>query len=290
MAQSSDGAVKPAPTARKIHAGRNLWAAIGVGVFLAGLVVFSMLVNPIFWTPVLAIASAIVTIEVSQRMGEAGIRMPLIPLFLGTQAVVWLTYLGSVAVLAGLAGVTLVCFVWRLFLDGGRRAPQNFLRDTSITTFFLLWLAVPVTLAAMMPGQSIHGVKGTYYVLTFILCVVCSDVGGYTAGVLFGRHPMVPSVSPKKSWEGFTGSVITGQIGGILSAVFLLHQPIWVGSLLGLLFVITATLGDLIESQIKRDLGIKDMGKILPGHGGMSDRIDGMLPAAVVMWIVTLII
>jgi phosphatidate cytidylyltransferase len=119
-----------------------------------------------------------------------------------------------------------------------------------------------------------------------MLGVVFSDIGGYTAGVLFGKHPMVPAISPKKSWEGFAGSLICGTAAAVLAVTFLLDKPAWVGVPLGLMLVITGTLGDLIESQVKRDLGIKDMGTLLPGHGGLMDRLDSVLPSAVATWIV----
>jgi phosphatidate cytidylyltransferase len=105
-------------------------------------------------------------------------------------------------------------------------------------------------------------------------------------GVLFGKHPMVPTISPRKSWEGFVGSLVFGITATVLSVHYLTNKPIWIGALLGLVVVITATLGDLVESQVKRDLGIKDMGSLIPGHGGVLDRFDGFLPAAVAAWIV----
>jgi phosphatidate cytidylyltransferase len=117
-----------------------------------------------------------------------------------------------------------------------------------------------------------------------MICVVASDVGGYTAGVLAGKHPMAPTISPKKSWEGFAGSLVTGMVAGALGVVFLLHGPWWAGVLTGALLVVSATLGDLIESLMKRDIGIKDMGTLLPGHGGLLDRLDSLLPTALVAW------
>jgi phosphatidate cytidylyltransferase len=119
-----------------------------------------------------------------------------------------------------------------------------------------------------------------------MLGVVFSDIGGYAAGVLFGKHPMVPAISPKKSWEGFAGSLIFGTAASVLAVTFLLEKPAWVGIPLGLMLVVTGTLGDLIESQVKRDLGIKDMGTLLPGHGGLMDRLDSVLPSAVATWVV----
>jgi phosphatidate cytidylyltransferase len=125
---------------------------------------------------------------------------------------------------------------------------------------------------------------GAARVLVFVIGVVASDVGGYTAGVLAGKHPMAPTISPKKSWEGFGGSLVTGMVAGALSVVFLLHGPWWAGVLTGALLVVSATLGDLVESLMKRDIGIKDMGTLLPGHGGVLDRLDSLLPTALVAW------
>jgi len=122
--------------------------------------------------------------------------------------------------------------------------------------------------------------------VTFMLCVVASDTGGYIAGVMFGSRPMAPAVSPKKSWEGFIGSVIGGVVTGALTVSLLLGEAWWIGALMGLGLVICATLGDLVESQFKRELGIKDMSNLLPGHGGLMDRLDGMLPSAMVTWLV----
>ncbi len=119
-----------------------------------------------------------------------------------------------------------------------------------------------------------------------MLGVVFSDIGGYIAGVLFGKHTMAPAISPKKSWEGLAGSLLFGVTASVLAVMFLLDKPWWAGLALGVMLVITGTLGDLVESQFKRDLGIKDMSNLLPGHGGMMDRIDAMLPSAVATWIV----
>jgi phosphatidate cytidylyltransferase len=122
-------------------------------------------------------------------------------------------------------------------------------------------------------------------VVVFILLTVLSDVGGFVAGVLFGRHPMAPTVSPKKSWEGFAGSALFCAIGGAVVLPALLDGAPLEGVLLGVAIMLTATVGDLGESMIKRDLGIKDMGTLLPGHGGLMDRLDSLLPNAPVAYL-----
>jgi phosphatidate cytidylyltransferase len=115
--------------------------------------------------------------------------------------------------------------------------------------------------------------------------VVCNDTGGYASGVLFGRHPMAPKISPKKSWEGLGGSIVLAGAAGAVGMDLMLHGKPWQGAVLGVAVVASATLGDLCESMIKRDLGIKDMGNLLPGHGGIMDRLDSLLPTAPVVYL-----
>jgi phosphatidate cytidylyltransferase len=163
-----------------------------------------------------------------------------------------------------------------------RAGPEGYLRDVSASLFATVYVPFFGAFAAML----VVAPDGVGRVLTWMLCVVASDVGGYAAGVAFGRHPMAPSISPKKSWEGFAGSMIAGMVAGALCVAKLLGGVWWLGVPLGALLVGTATAGDLIESLVKRDLGIKDMGSLLPGHGGLMDRLDSMLPAALVSWLV----
>ena len=127
-----------------------------------------------------------------------------------------------------------------------------------------------------------EGVKG---IITFILVTIASDIGGYIAGVLFGEHPMAPVISPKKSWEGFVGSVVFCVAAGVALVVYLLEGDWWVGVALGLITAVMATLGDLCESVIKRDLGIKDMSHVIPGHGGLMDRLDSLLATIAPIWL-----
>jgi phosphatidate cytidylyltransferase len=172
--------------------------------------------------------------------------------------------------------------VWRLIGQGLTEQPVNYLRDISAMVLLATWIPLFASCSALLIFQD----RGGGRVFAVIATVVFADIGGYTAGVLFGKHLMVPAISPKKSWEGFGGSLLFGITASVLAVRFLLDKPWWVGLPLGLMLVITGVLGDLVESQIKRDLGIKDMGTLLPGHGGIMDRIDAMLPSAVAGWIV----
>ncbi|HEX4700062.1 MAG TPA: phosphatidate cytidylyltransferase, partial [Actinomycetes bacterium] len=155
-------------------------------------------------------------------------------------------------------------------------------RDVTASTFAALYVPFLAGFAALM----LRDEDGADRVVVFIALVVLSDVGGYVAGVLFGRHPMAPTVSPKKSWEGFCGSALFCAAGGAATFPTLLDgAAAWQGALVALAVMVTATLGDLGESMIKRDLGIKDMGSLLPGHGGIMDRLDSLLPAAPVAYL-----
>jgi phosphatidate cytidylyltransferase len=270
------------PPKKASRAGRNLPAAIGVGVVLGAMAIGILLFKPIGWLPTLAVFIPIATYEVIRRLREAGYALPLIPLLLGGQAMIWLTYLGPAGVLGAYGGTIVVAMVWRLVGQGIREAPVNYLRDISATVLLATWVPLFAAFSALLIFQD-HGGTRTFIV---IATVVFADIGGYVAGVLFGKHLMVPAISPKKSWEGLVGSVVFGVTAAVLSVAFLLDRPAWVGVPLGLMLVITGVLGDLVESQVKRDLGIKDMGTLLPGHGGIMDRIDAMLPSAVAGWIV----
>jgi phosphatidate cytidylyltransferase len=271
------------PPVKTSKAGRNLPAAIAVSLLLGGLVIGTLILAPRGWVMILSLAMAIATHEVVKRLREAGYSIPLIPLLLGGQAMIWLTWpFGAAGALGAYGGTVLVCLTWRLLSQGLGSQPVNYLRDVAVTLFVATWIPLFAAFGALL----VYPPDGAARVFAFMVTVAFSDIGGYAAGVLFGKHRMVPAISPKKSWEGLAGSLLCGVGAAVLAVVFLLHQPWWVGVPLGLMLVVTATLGDLVESQFKRDLGIKDMGTLLPGHGGLMDRIDGALPSAVATWIV----
>lgn len=281
--QTPDDVAPAEPQAPTSRAGRNLPAALAVGLGLGLSLIAILLFVPKVFIGVAGAAVAVATWEVAKRLREADVLVPRIPLLIGGQAVFWLGWpWGAKGVVGAFAATALVCMVWRLFDHGLSTAPKNFLRDTAITLFTLTWIPLLAAFSTLLLLEP----DGNLRVLTFMILVVCSDVGGYVAGVLFGRHPMVPAISPKKSWEGFCGSLLFSVIGGLLTVTLLLEANSMIGVVLGIGLVVVATCGDLIESQIKRELGIKDMGTMLPGHGGIMDRLDSMLPSAFVSWLV----
>ncbi len=272
----------PGAPQKKSRAGRDLSRAIPVGVFLGAVVAVSVAWNSRLWYVVAAAAVGLGLWEVFKRFRQSNFRLPFLGLSIAGQAIVWLSWpFGARGAFAAFAVSVVVLFIWRLFLDGLDKPPANFLRDTSVSIFALAWIAIPGACGAML----VNGENGGKYVITLIALVVCSDVGGYIAGVLFGKHPMAPAISPKKSWEGFAGSIVFGIVGGAIIFLFLLDKNVFLGIALGVVAVVAASLGDLVESQVKRDLGIKDMGTLLPGHGGLMDRLDSVLPVAVIAWL-----
>ncbi|MGH3560232.1 MAG: phosphatidate cytidylyltransferase [Mycobacterium sp.] len=273
----------PGRRRKRPRAGRNLPAAIAVGALLGGSLIAILLFAPFLWLVTLTLAFPLASHEVTRRLREAGYVVPVVPLLVGGEAMLWLTWpFGYAGALGAFGGTVVVCMIWRLIADGLEHSPVNYLRDISATIFLAAWVPLFMSFGALLLFQN----NGAGRVFCLLLTVVFSDIGGYTAGVLFGKHLMVPAISPKKSWEGFAGSLVFGTTASVLAVAIFLAKPVWVGVPLGVLLVITGTLGDLVESQVKRDLGIKDMGRLLPGHGGLMDRIDGLLPSAVATWVV----
>lgn len=264
----------PAPTGR---AGRNLPAAIGSGVVLLVVITGSLY----FWKPafvgVVAAAILLGVWELRQALAEKGVQLPFEPLVAGSLVMLVGAYVGGPpALVTALAVTALGSMLWRL-----RGGVDGFVRDATAGVF----TAVYVPFLAGFVLLLLRAEDGSLRVLTFVLVTIASDIGGYFVGVLVGRHPMAPVISPKKSWEGFAGSAVFCVAAGWASVEYLLHGPGWVGVLLGLVTVVMATLGDLSESVIKRDLGIKDMSAIIPGHGGLMDRLDSLLATVAPTWL-----
>lgn len=263
------------------RAGRNLPAALGVGLVLgAGALVTLFTVKATFLV-YMGAAVGIALWELSRALGVRGIRLPLVPVAAGGAAAVVLAYWeGERALVACLALVMIAILAWRM--PGGT---AGYLRDVTAGVFALLYLPLMASFVALMLAAP----DGPRRTLVFLILPVCSDIGGYAAGILIGRHLMAPAISPKKTWEGFGGSVLACVVAGGIALPTLLHGAIWQGVLVGLAALVAATLGDLAESMIKRDLEIKDMGSVLPGHGGVLDRIDSLLTAAPVVWLLLLL-
>jgi phosphatidate cytidylyltransferase len=267
----------PAPRGSGGRAGRDLPAAIGIGLALGAAILVTLFVYRLGFVILVTIVVLAGIWEIVRAVGRAEARPPLVPLLLGgaaMEAVAW--YRGAESLAMAFLLTALGCIVWRL-----TEGPVGYQRDVSTAIFIALYVPFLAGFAVLLTVPP----DGLRRVTAFIGVVVCSDVFAYATGVFLGRHPLAPTVSPKKSWEGFIGSVVACAVAGVVLLHFYFHTPVWQGAVYGLAIAVTATLGDLGESMLKRDLGIKDMGTLLPGHGGVMDRLDSLLPAAAVAYL-----
>jgi phosphatidate cytidylyltransferase len=274
-------------TAVASRAGRDLPKAIGIGVGLGAYVVLSLLFFKPAFVLLVAVALVLGSRELHAALKRQGMNAALIPIMVGTVGIAIGSYLAGIqrpvvfsttsVLLGALALTVLASLVWRM--PGGA---HGYVKDAAASLFIIGYVPLLGSFTALM----LAGENGGARLITFMLVVVMSDTGGYVFGVLMGKHPMAPRISPKKSWEGLAGSLVFGVVAGICMAVLGLHVAIWIGVLIGVALVAVGTCGDLIESMIKRDLGIKDMSSFLPGHGGVMDRLDSLLVAAPVAWLI----
>ncbi|WP_435608790.1 phosphatidate cytidylyltransferase [Streptomyces sp. C10-9-1] len=264
---------------QKKKAGRDLRAAIGVGVGLGAVIVASLFVVKALFVGVIAVAVVVGLWELTTRLQERKqIKAPLVPLAVGGAAMVVAGYLrGAEGAWVAMALTALAVLVWRM-----ADTPEGYLKDVTAGVFAAFYVPFLATFVALMLAAD----DGPQRVLTFLVLTIVSDTGAYAVGWRFGRHKLAPRISPGKTREGLFGAVSFAMVAGALCMQFLVDGGSWwQGLLLGLAVAVSATLGDLGESMIKRDLGIKDMGTLLPGHGGIMDRLDSLLPTAPVVWL-----
>ena len=262
--------------AAKSRAGRNLPAAVASGVVLATVVLVSLFTVKWLFAVVVIAALIVAAHELFQAFAQASIRLTRTPVFAAVVAIPAAAYIwGVTAQLVATGLAILAILMWRI-----RRGYEGYVRDVTASAFVVAYL--PFMAGFLM--LTLAADNGPARVVVFILLTVSNDIGGYAAGVLFGKHPIAPQISPKKSWEGLVGSIILQCAVGAVSFVYLLDAPWWQGLIAGLVLTVTATAGDFAESAIKRDLGVKDMGTFLPGHGGMMDRLDSLVPNAFASW------
>ena len=259
------------------RAGRDLRAAIGVGVGLVAVILASLFIWRPAFLAVLVAAILVAVWELATALGAGRFHPPLVPLLLGALVMEGLAWSrGPTGLVVGFLLTSLAVVLWRL-----GHGPAGYLGDTASGVLVALYVPFLAGFAVLLLVPD----DGAVRVIAFIATVVASDVGGYAAGVLFGKHPMAPTISPKKSWEGMAGSVTACILVATPIIALGLDGPWWGGVLFGAALAVTATIGDLAESLIKRDLGIKDMGNLLPGHGGIMDRLDSLLPSAAVAYL-----
>lgn len=272
-------------TQERINArtGRNLLGAVMIGLIGGGLLVISLVV----WKELFVLFGAVIvgfaSFELSTALRAGAYRLPRWVIAASAVAVLPVTWLFGVRGLFwGVLGAIALTVLWRLMeqLGSQRTNAVNLGRDLSASVFVHGYVTVLGACAVLLTAQP----GGQWWTLSFIVLAILSDTGAYAAGLAWGKHKMAPVISPKKTWEGFAGGGSAASIGGVLLGAFVLGIGPLNGLLFGVLIFLTATLGDLAESLIKRDLGIKDMSSWLPGHGGFLDRLDSILPSAAVAY------
>ncbi|CAB4704246.1 MAG: phosphatidate cytidylyltransferase [Actinobacteria bacterium] len=268
------------------RAGRDLRAAFGSAFVLIGAILASLLLEKAAFMAIVVAAVVVAIWELRKGLLAKSIDLPEQPLMIGGAVMVVVAYVwGANALVTATAVTALVIMLWLL-----RRGIDGYVQNATASVFTLVYVPFLGSFVALLLAEGGHtgggldndGVAG---IIAFVAVTIASDIGGYVAGVLFGKHPMAPVISPKKSWEGFAGSIVFTVAAGVGLVVWLLDGDWWVGLLLGLVAVVMATLGDLCESVIKRDLGIKDMSQVIPGHGGLMDRLDSLLATIAPIWL-----
>ncbi|MCX6425603.1 MAG: phosphatidate cytidylyltransferase [Actinobacteria bacterium] len=263
-------------------AGRKLFPSIAVGLTLLGLVIASLAFQRVLFLP-LAISAIIRGVwELGQALDRANIEISVPTISFCAVAIMTSAWVKDVT---GLAVATAISIPF-LLISGLPKGHHNFVKNATATVFATIYLPFLAGFLIVMAKPD----DGLARVMTFVIVVGCNDTFGYIFGVLLGKHKLAPAISPKKTWEGLIGSLIFSILGGGLMLSLLFEKHWLVGAAIGVAAVFTATCGDLIESAIKRDLDLKDMGAILPGHGGMLDRLDSVLLSAPIIWaILTLV-
>lgn len=259
------------------RAGRKLLPSIAVSLSLIAIIWFALIYRREIFVLVVMVAVVFGIREIVRAFNIRGIYLSYNFLILATFAICYATWEAGVAGLAIAMAIALPLLLIQLL----SRGPEGFVASATAAVFSLLYLPFLAGFLILLGRPS----NGLERVMTLVVLISCNDTFGYIVGVLVGKHPLAPKISPKKSWEGLTGSLIFTVIGGALSFTFLLDMQWWVGAIVGLMIVFTATSGDLIESAMKRDLALKDMGSLLPGHGGMLDRLDSVLISAPALWL-----
>ncbi|XRQ03789.1 phosphatidate cytidylyltransferase [Actinomadura welshii] len=259
-------------------AGRNLPLAVGVGAALGALVLLSLYTVKEIFLAVMVVFLFLGMRELVEAFKSRDIGVPFIPVATGMVGTPVAAYVWGPTAAVAAVSLTVLALLMTRMLDGS----DGYVRDVAAGALLAGYLVLMGGIVALLMRPD----DGDHRTVIFIAITVASDTGGYFAGSFLGRHKMAPTISPKKTWEGVTGSAVTCMlVGGVLVWWLLDGGHVWQGVLVGLAGVVTATAGDLVESMVKRDLGIKDMGTLLPGHGGVMDRLDSLVATAPVVWL-----
>jgi phosphatidate cytidylyltransferase len=267
---------------------RSLSQSIIFGLILGFTFLGSVLFIKELFVALIAIACSAGAWELSTALRQKNWYVPRIPVTIGSLLVMPLTFIGGerwqwLGVLAIVAALMLWRGVQLIASHASlRRSVSEIFRDFSAAAFVVIYLPLTMSFAALIIREPAHqnSVDGKFWIITVVVSVILIDSSAYLFGRKLGKHPMLPKVSPKKSWEGFAVSAIFALVSASTFTVLLLELPWWFGAVIAGVVLLSAVLGDFAESLIKRDLGVKDMSSWIPGHGGVMDRLDSMLPAA----------
>ena len=272
--------------------GRSLSKSVAVGLLLAAIFLSSILIYKELFIVLLSVATAIGAWELSTALREKNWYVPRVPAVVGSVLIMPATYFGgpSIQWLASLA-IVAALILWRTVHLLFERRKANFqtlqrtIRDFGAAAFLVIYLPLTLSFGALLLRRE----DGHWWVLAFVTTVALIDSAGYLFGRIFGKNKLAPGVSPKKTWEGLAASIVIGTVSAVSFTVFLLGGAWWVGIIFAAALILAAVFGDLAESLIKRDLGIKDMSSLLPGHGGMMDRLDSLLPSSLMTYLVMVV-
>ena len=258
------------------RAGRKLLPSILVSLLLLALIFGTITVSPWLFFIFIWIVIMIGIREIASAYRKGGIELPDYLLMIAATVLLSATWIGNTQGLAVSAGLTIPILMFALLLI----SQVDFIKRSTSAVFITFYLAVLGGFILLLANHS----DGALRIFTLVALIACNDTFAYFAGVLLGKHKLAPSISPKKSWEGLIGGAIAVILGGAAIFHYLFETEWIIGAAIGVMTVITATCGDLIESAIKRDLAIKDMSNLLPGHGGIMDRLDSALFTAPAVW------
>lgn len=266
--------------------GRSLSKSVFYGLILGVAFLLSILIVKELFIVLVATAIGFGAWELSTALRQRDWYVPRVPAVVGSALIMPATYYWGVVGQWGFTLATsLALMIWRLahiLWEKRRSVEQTFadtIRDLAAASFVIIYLPLTLSFSVLLLKHD------PAWVLSFVIPVALIDTSGYLVGRKLGRHKLAPGVSPKKTWEGLLASIIAGVASSIVLVVFVAHKPWWAGLILSALLILAAVFGDLAESLIKRDLGIKDMSSLLPGHGGIMDRLDSLLPAALVTYV-----
>ena len=257
-------------------AGRKLGPSILVSLAILAVVFLTISFAPPLFAIFAWIAILLAGRELTKAYKAGGIELPVNAISVAITLLLAAAWFGRVSGLAVAIAIAIPCVLVYMLL----RDPKDFVRKSTAAAFAIFYLAFLGGFILLLA----HDKEGLARIFTLVVLVSCNDTFAYIFGVLIGKHPLAPAISPKKTWEGLVGSIIATTIGSALVFQFALDHTWWIGAGIGLVAVVTSTCGDLIESAVKRDLAIKDMGTILPGHGGILDRIDSVLFTGPAVW------